>query len=343
VVAKAPDGTAGLLSDVSAVPHSSDVWVLGNNGGTAEVNTKYYIARRHAGHWQKVKTPSLGGRYGSLYAVAAASARAVWIGGEKQQPHTIQELPAIWRLVGNKFVQSKLPEGIYVGATEVLSMSASSPTNVWAVGAIYPKGGSGQLTLHWNGKKWSVFPVPEGLGSVSTSGPDNAWATASGGSPDLYHWNGKAWSADGTAPSGAGLNSVTTDSPALAYAIGFLTPQSGGTRTVIMRYNGTTWSTAKLGKGTTSVQAFSITMSGRSAWAVGAHYTASGNGLPVILHTTGGTWTTQHPPGGKSFTLNAICAESSKHVYAVGYDHATGQTFFDAYNGHTWKSEPSKF
>jgi hypothetical protein len=351
VAAKAPASSKGILSAVTTVPHSSDLWVVGSVGTTGGT-TRYFEARRRHGHWQRFASPKVGGssgETGEVSLVAAGSSGSVWVAGNRQLPKSIQDVPDIWRFSGKKFVDTKLPT-MENGAASISSISASSATNAWAVGVVYVLPAGTLDALHWNGKKWSAVAFPE-LGfdttpvSVSTSSPTNAWATDGS---NLFHWNGTVWSADGAAPAGATIRAVATSSPKLAYAVGYVENPSGGAKTVIMRFNGTTWSNAKRAKGTGNDNLASLTIHGKSAWAVGSHVTKSEVYEPAILHTTGGEWKNQKPPGGKSFTLASVSASSAKHAYIAGYDvHGTTarvvRTFAEYFNGHAWKAISSSF
>jgi hypothetical protein len=343
--AKPPPGTAqATLSAVTAVPHSTDVWAIGGIGSVA--NTHFFTAHRHAGHWKRIKAPKLRGRYGVIDAFGAASPKAVWLGGGIQVAG-IQNLPSIWRWNGKSFAAVKLPK-LANGAVDISSISASSATNAWAVGGIYPIASGGQAALHWNGKKWSAVTFPEGLdfeglSVVSTSGPDNAWAVRTDGA--LVHWDGKTWSVDGAAPAGAQLSSVATSSPKLAYATGSKQLPSGHSQTVIMRFNGKTWSTVKVAKSIDRVGLREVTMHGKSAWALGVHFT-SRSSVPVILHTSGGAWHAQNSPGGRSYEMTSISAASATRAYAAGFyfnfTTEQGRSYFDVFNGHRWNGASSK-
>jgi hypothetical protein len=337
----------GQFLAIAAVPHSSDAWAIGENNGGLD-NATFFVARRHNGRWTRAKTPSLGGRYGYLDAITSVSAKGVWLaGGRQQSGGSIQDFPAIWRWSGKKFVAQKLA-GLGACACGVGSISASSSSNVWAVGAIY--GAAGQAALHWNGKRWSDVAFPEGLDfegltSVSTSGPDNAWATRSDGY--FVHWDGKTWTINGTAPAGAYMSDIATTTPKLAYAVGGIRNAANNTyQTVVMRFNGTSWSNAPLAKGIRA-ELSSVTMHGSSAWAVGTRSSET-TATPTIVHTTGGKWTTQKSSGGNRFRLSSVSAESAKRVYAVGY-YVQGsavrvvRTFFDVLIGHSWKPVSSRF
>jgi hypothetical protein len=177
----------------------------------------------------------------------------------------------------------------------------------------------------------------EGLTSVSTSGPRNAWGVRSDG--NLLHWDGKVWAGDGIAPTGDHILGIATSSAKLAYAVGEKASPSGAGRPVILRFNGTSWSNARLTKGIFTGLG-SVTMHGRSAWATGAGRHAE------ILHTTGGTWKLQKRIGSRH-EFRSISAETTKRAYAVGAfiqgnEVRVSKTFFDVLTGQSSKPTSSK-
>jgi hypothetical protein len=290
----------GELNAVATVPHSSTIWTVATNGSPSF--PKYFELYGKPGHLKRAKPPKLGGRYGSIQAVAAASSKEVWFGGGRQAIG-IQELPAIWRWTGKRFIGFKLP-AMEDGAVAITSISASSPTNAWAAGSTTLTPSGTDVALHWNGKRWSAFPIPFDLSAVSTSGPNNAWGFAG----DYFlHWNGKAWAADGMAPTGVSIFGIATSSPKLAYAVG----ENSAYRPVILKFNGTSWSNAPLGKGLGHLQLLRIAMHGTSAWAEGAGSHA------IVLHSSGGAFTHEATLGSSEDVLG-LAAASGTRAYAVG-------------------------
>jgi hypothetical protein len=345
-----PAGTPGGLTSVVAVPHSDDVWAIGDNGTSVD-NYHYYVLHLHDGRWHKVKAPGLGGRYGELVDVTAVGG-SVWLAGARQQCcGSIQEFPAIWRWTGRKFARVKLP-GLANGAVAASSISGSSASNIWAVGAMWGSGGlGGSVTLHWNGKKWSEIPYPLGpgdetLSAVATTGPDSAWATRGDGS--LLHWNGKVWTVAKTVTAGsnsAELFDIAMSSPHLGYAVGEIYNPNLGEflRPLVLKFNGKKWTAAKLSKRVGSLQLRSVTMSGRQVWATGV---TTGNKTEII-HSSGGAFHVQQRLAGRPYSLASISARSAQRVYAVGnYYNETDlrlTTLVDTTsNGRTWKLESSR-
>jgi hypothetical protein len=328
-VAKA---TIGNLAVVTTVPHSSDLWALNETGSLD--NTTYSLVRWHNGHVLSVKAPKIGGRYGGLYAMAAASPSAIWLAGARQAVG-IQELPAIWQWNGKSFVADKLPGDLENGAVTVSSISASSPTNAWAVGdEIWSSKRNEQVALHWNGKTWSEVAAP-GLSDVSTSSPTNAWAIGNG---SFWHWAGSSWKAAGAPPAADSIFSLATTSPQLAYAVG----ETARDFPLALKWTGNAWSAMVIPKHLHPFDLASVSMAGSSAFAVGAwENTSSYSYNPIVLHTSGGAWSVQTeykaPHGG----LSSVSAASKSRAYAVGYSYAghgyPSYTFAEAYNGRIWK------
>jgi hypothetical protein len=320
---KAPLSVLGELNAVATVPHSSAIWTVATNGSPSF--PKYFELYGKPGHLKRAKPPKLGGRYGSIQAVAAASSKEVWLGGGRQAIG-IQELPAIWRWTGKRFIGVKLP-AMEDGAVAITSISASSPTNAWAVGTttLIPSGTD--VAFHWNGKRWSAVSIPFDFTAVSTSAPNNAWGFVG---DHFMHWNGKVWAADGMAPTTVSIFDIATSSSKLAYAVG----ENSTNRPVILKFNGTSWSSATLGKGIGYLQLLRITMHGTSAWAEGS------GAHTVILHSSGGTFT-HETTFGSSDDILGLAAASGSRAYAVGrrvnaniYPHA----FVAQCNGHDCKT-----
>lgn len=110
------------------------------------------------------------------------------------------------------------------------AVSASSPSDIWAVG---------QSAIHFDGTKWTAFPVPmiEGdntssLGGVADISPTEAWAVGGvnlgEGNPGqvIEHWDGAAWSVFPGPTFGAGdvpdLKAMTAISANDIWAVGSL-------------------------------------------------------------------------------------------------------------------------
>src|SRR3954467_14664282 len=90
-------------------------------------------------------------------------------------------------------------------------VSASSPTDAWAVGSLccsIRNSGTGALMEHWDGRAWTAALGPDArfqdevLNGVADVSPSDTWAVGrvkqsgySGGTPLILHWTGSSWQA----------------------------------------------------------------------------------------------------------------------------------------------------
>jgi hypothetical protein len=338
--AKVPSGESGSLLYAAAVPHSTQEWTVGHVG-TGVDNFKYFELHRVNGHWKRVASPKLGGRYGVIDAMAAGSAKSVWLVGGMQQTPGIQEEPVIYGWNGHSFARAKLP-ALDAGAEAMTSVSASSASNAWAVGDyVALLNGSGvQLSFHWNGHKW--LSEPGGPTEVATAGPTSTFGLENQNT--LVAWNGSAWATVASAPSGFVLFDLATSGPKLAYAVG----QNQTTypyRSAIMRWNGKTWSSVAVPKAAAHALLRSVTMHGKSVWAVGSRVSAAGHVSQLALHSTGGAWKVQQTLG-TGYSLSSVSAASASKAFAVGAytSRVSGaqRTYIDQGSGSHWKGVASK-
>jgi hypothetical protein len=145
------------------------------------------------------------------------------------------------------------------GDPSFTSVSATSASDVWAVGSTCGAGGGcgseDTLIVHWNGTAWSRVASPSrsndynSLNGVAGMSATNAWAVGSdcvfpqcyGIGAILLHWNGTAWSRiqrHGHTPAPA-LNAVTALSASDAWAVGTF---GSGQDILILHWNGSSWS-----------------------------------------------------------------------------------------------------
>jgi hypothetical protein len=84
-------------------------------------------------------------------------------------------------------------------------VSATSPTDAWAVGLYWDQAGINHaLVLHWDGTSWSQVKTPNprsirsSLDSVTAVSPKNVWAVGdyqeAGVHALVLDWDGTRWS-----------------------------------------------------------------------------------------------------------------------------------------------------
>jgi hypothetical protein len=142
----------------------------------------------------------------------------------------------------------------------VLSASATSPTNIWVTGTEIgaAKGSWPMAVSHWNGKKWTTsllprVPLPaksaaEPL-SIVAGGVNNAYALGYKTGPEgsivpndgliLYHWNGAKWSPVTIPYQESQAFSISSDGHG---GIWFWDEVDPGHHDYLVHYNGGHWS-----------------------------------------------------------------------------------------------------
>jgi hypothetical protein len=125
----------------------------------------------------------------------------------------------------------------FSGDNLLTAVSASSPTDAWAVGSLccsIRNSGTGALLEHWDGQAWTAVLGPDArfqdevLNGVVAISPSDAWAVGrvkqsgyAGGTPMILHWNGASWQSIAP-PSGVTgeLRAVSGDGVGGAWAVG---------------------------------------------------------------------------------------------------------------------------
>jgi hypothetical protein len=138
-------------------------------------------------------------------------------------------------------------------------VSAVSGSDAWAVGAYVSNttGHADTLILHWNGTSWSKVASPSPghlrnyLYSVSAVSGSDAWAVGYYTKHGLTYtlilrWNGTSWTRQASpSPSSSDnvLSGVSAVSGRDAWAAGsYRNNTTGATDTLILHWNGTSWS-----------------------------------------------------------------------------------------------------
>jgi len=192
----------GSLDGV-AIVSPSDVWAVGTYPGASSDNwpaayntygRDSLIEHWDGRSWKRVASP----RGEPLKAVAAAGPRDVWAVGSVYDDGTGKGSGWILHWNGGKWKR--------VLATSKLlrDITVVSPTDVWAVG---------DVAMHWNGRVWTVLPLPRKVGAssgppslaaVSARSASDAWVagiadlgpgdgSTFGGQTVLLHWTGRRW------------------------------------------------------------------------------------------------------------------------------------------------------
>jgi len=257
---------------------------------------------------------------------------------------------------GSTFQVVPTPNGNKFNSS-IFAASASSPTDIWAVG---------NSTMHFNGTKWTAFAAPLITGELTADlqavvdiSPTETWAVGNvtfGANLGqiIERWNGTKWSLfpnPTLLPNSQGdLFAMTSTSATDIWAVGNLvqTFSNGGSTSynLFEHWNGTSWTPTFINdtegfEGLTGVSEDAT----NDAWAVG-----DVGGSTLAIHWDGTSWShvaTPGPLGDGPNQLNAVVALAPDNAWAVGYSTPglAGQsatlTLILHWDGTTWSIVPS--
>jgi hypothetical protein len=307
------DNTSYLDGVVDFSP--TDAWAAGIVGiGTATPGQ--VIEHWDGAAWSVAGGPTFSsGEQPAIYGMTAVNANDIWAVGTLLVDNEILEaLFEHWD--GTSWTSYT---GFFYGFFR--AVSADAPNDIWAVGY----NGNVTFSEHFDGTSWTLVRTPNvgtgpnSLGGVVALAPDNVWAvgfsTASTKPPPgqydvptetlIEHYDGTSWSV--VASPNVGPNSqyqsnrllgVTAVSPTDIWAFGSYFAASGSEDqfTLVMQWNGTSWSLApspdpKPGNFLDDILFGGVATAPGSVWIVGSEDPFT-QGKPVtvtlVLHTTGG-------------------------------------------------------
>lgn len=321
-------GTDTHLFGVSAVT-TDDVWAVGwyRSGGRASTLALQWDGKA----WTQVPTPNPGRANGSyLYAVTTLSSMSAWAVGSVGRPAgLLSSLILSWNGTTWSRVPSPNPGGPD-GSTELFAVSASSPTDAWAVGTYSNDSEGGTLTLHWDGVEWTRILNPPSrvnasLRGVATLSPTDAWAVGrradvSGGTLVL-HWDGESWSRSRAPhPYGTILWAVDAGSSTDVWAGGGYSSPTAIPHALTLHNDGSGWKRSRgwrRGYLPSNVNGLDV-IGSNDVWGVG--WKAPTDLSPLALHWNGDVWRSEpvRDPVG-SCRLESVGHLASDDVWAVGF------------------------
>jgi hypothetical protein len=243
--------------DGVAVTGAKEAWAVGTAGCPAD-QSRTLTEHWNGSGWSIVASPNGGvtaDHFSTLQAVSAVSSSDVWaVGGQagirSQMPATV---PLIEHWNGSRWSIVPVPTAA-LGVLE--SVTATSASDVWAIGAAQQSGA--MVALHFNGSSWKLVPIPVptntsgALFSVKALSTTDAWAVGesfpnAGGNGTILtdHWNGTSWRVVNAPPVGgpgalSALYSVDATPRTGVWAVGFWLTNVAG-NAVVLHWTGTAW------------------------------------------------------------------------------------------------------
>jgi hypothetical protein len=289
-----PDPVGTEIRGVAALSRH-DAWAVG-----ADVNG--LILHWNGTRWEQAPgsdKPAV--RNGFPFSVSAVSRSDVWaVGFASGSGSGLQTLAVHWN--GTTWTRVPTPSPRSAASPELVSVSADSPSDAWAVGTYSPGKTVQSLALHWNGTSWTRVPIPvPGTGTINE------------------------------------LSGVTAESPTDAWAVGtYFT--STGQRAEVLHWDGASWKLAAIpNPGSNSTLSAVGGSSSSDVWAVGSNL--QGN---LMMHWNGASWTRTASPDPKNAAmLQAVSTVSGSHAWAAGCVCPQGKTNRDRtlllrWNGTSW-------
>jgi hypothetical protein len=306
------------LNDVVVTGRCS-AWAVGNfwsNTAAAAALIEHW----DGSSWRQIQAP--GPRTNTvLFAVAAPQSDDVWAVGIQHDATQRHARTLIDHWNGNRWVTVPSPSPKAPFTTEFLdSVSASSPTNVWAAGYYLSTGGLYRTLIeHWDGRSWQISSSPNASGAYTSSTLSDiswaphgqAWAVGFYGQGPkdwslIEHWDGRSWRiVHSPEPRQSGLESVTAPSTASTWAVGWIHIDATTNKAEIMRWDGKAWDVVPSpNPAHRGGELIHVTSSSGRALAVGVSQSRNST-EPLAVLWNGSNWALTHLPIASSAN-NAI-------------------------------------
>jgi hypothetical protein len=222
------------------------------------------------------------------------------------------------------------------GQVNLTAVTASNPSDAWAVGYVADDGTTRSLALHWDGRSWTHVMTPASgerswLTAVSASSPSDVWAVGSDEAglsrrTLVMHWDGTTWSIV-PSPNVTGrdsvLNGVVAVSADDTWAVGSALDEQFTGHTLVQHWDGRSWSIIRSpnpsdsGVGSNLLAVTADTAS--DVWAVGDYDQGDWVMHPLAQRWDGRSWQTVDTPTAADGALLSSVATRAGLVWAVGW------------------------
>lgn len=243
-VASPADLDDAALSAVTAVS-ANDVWAVGGYGTGRDTPRRPLILHWDGTSWSRVPVLEPNPPYGALFGITVLAPDNIWAtGGYRNSPPPTLNHTLTLHYDGTTWNKVSSPsESPGSHDNYLLSVSAISKDDIWAVGSsylpkppiIYP------LIEHWDGSEWTIVSSPfqylagAQTRAVATALTGEAWAVGTYRSALIGYWNGNEWK-DTSPNNGDGFfYDVATVGSDTLWAVGQLPTSVNENQTFILR------------------------------------------------------------------------------------------------------------
>jgi hypothetical protein len=310
-----------------------------------------------------------------LNSVSAVSSIDAWAVGDfdtgvspsiVRQPQAQHWNGSVWSL------SAAQPAVAGTGDNVLLSVTAVTTTNVWAVGFSKANNTAGTmrqvLIEHYDGTSWTAIAdtTANNPGGTSNSlygikffSATDIWAvgqarTSSTQSTALIvHYDGTSWTIQ-TPATTSGISVLADVLPLSAtdvWAVGLQRAVGGALQTLVEHYNGTGWTAVAAQNPNATGQLFNdIAGVANDLWAVGAQASSGTTNNTLIEHYDGTSWSVvASPTPDLTATLIGVRYAAANDVWAVGGSGYTSpgtnneldHTVIEHWDGNTWRQVAS--
>ncbi len=287
-----PNRSNNAFNAVGAIPDANgDLWAVGYT--SPAIDDLRTLAERWdatAGSWVVVPTPNHGPGSNTLIDVATPTSTQAWTVGWWRDGSAFRPLIEHWTQASGSWELEQGAPPISDSAV-LLSVSAKSPDDVWAVG--YENTGTGYAPLaeHYDGSGWIDVPTPpSGLGedvlnAVTVVTPSEAWAVGYSYDGERYstlteRWDGSTWKVVPSIDGGSGFSvlfGVAATTANDIWAVGSWAPDgTSNYQALSEHWDGAAWTLSPL-PGVTSEKLNDV-----SPYVTGDGFVAVGNNAWVL-------------------------------------------------------------
>lgn len=290
-------GRPDAFNSVTAVG-SLDAWAVGYSAGAGGLEEAALIEHWNGHAWTVVGSPDPGSVWNQLDSVVALSADDVWaVGYYKHDSTPARALVEHWDGKNWAVVDAPNPGSSW---NELASLSAVSPTDIWAAGWTQDDGPRHPLVEHWNGVAWTRVSISKGsvqeLRAIAAVSPAEVWVAGPMGGPmEFEHWDGTTWNSMPAPRAGQGVEiwGMSASSSDDAWVAGGIVGR--GYQPLLEHWDGAGWKMISAPGGIAAGRLTGVlSLSKHDVWIVGTKQ--ANQPLTLVEHWDGSTWSVVDSP-----------------------------------------------